>query len=502
MDHAPSDSLVASAGWDPAWPLPLAPEPPAAPPRRRRWVPVAIVVALVASAAGVAGWRMRSSAPGHPSAWDPKVADLVQFVEHDRGMTYKHPVYVDFLPDAEFRKTVTGSDSELSAKDRKQLGAATGMLRALGLIDGDVDLFKATNQLTGEGVLAFYDPATQRVKVRGTDMTLNLRGTLVHELTHALQDQYFDLSREGSFPVDGQNDTYRPVFEGDAQHVEHDWVAQLSEADQATYAQGQQEQGDSTNLDGVPEALVQFFAAPYNFGEPFVDVLVASAGEKAVDTALQDPPKSDAELLDPFRYLAHDTVKDVPTPELAAGEHKTDDGAFGAIALYLVLAQRMDPGQALAATDNWGGDAYVNYTKAGKGCVRADFTGRDAAATTALAGTLTGWAAGLPSGAATVTRQGDLIRLDSCDPGPSAAKSATGDLSTAVGVAVARTQLAQMLLDERMTPAQAQCTARRFLAAFSAPELKSFVTAQSEADLPPAVATRAQAAAQACLAGR
>jgi len=99
-----------------------------------------------------------------------------------------------------------------------------------------------------------------------------------------------------------------------------------------------------------------------------------------------------------------------------------------------------------------------------------------------------------------VVLQGDLIRLDSCDPGASAAKSATGDLSTAVGVAVTRTELAQTFMDERMTATEAQCTSRRFLAAFSPAELSSLVNAQSEAELPKATQQRAQAAAQACLA--
>ena len=132
--------------------------------------------------------------------------------------------------------------------------------------------------------------------------------------------------------------------------------------------------------------------------------------------------------------------------------------------------------------------------------MRADFTGKDAAATTALAGTLTGWAKSLPSGAATLARQGDLIELNSCDPGASAAKSATGDLSTAVGVAVTRTQLAQTFMTQRMTAAEAQCTARHFLAAFSPADLTAFVNAQSEADLPPSIETKARSAAQACIA--
>src|SRR5438309_1241841 len=115
MESTPVATVVAPSGWETAWPLPAPPEPPAAPPRRRRrWAVLGVVVALVASAAGVAGWTLRSAAPGHPSAWDPRVTDLVKFVEQQRGMTYQHPVYVDFLPDAEFRKQVTSSDSELS----------------------------------------------------------------------------------------------------------------------------------------------------------------------------------------------------------------------------------------------------------------------------------------------------------------------------------------------------------------------------------------------------
>ena len=59
-----------------------------------------------------------------------------------------------------------------------------------------------------------------------------------------------------------------------------------------------------------------------------------------------------------------------------------------------------------------------------------------------------------------------------------------------------------IFMAERMTPTEAQCTARRFLAAFSPAELTAFVTAESEADLPPSVASRAQSAAQSCLTGK
>ena len=45
--------------------------------------------------------------------------------------------------------------------------------------------------------LAFYDPETERVTVRGTEVDPGLAVTLVHELTHVLQDQVFGIGALG-----------------------------------------------------------------------------------------------------------------------------------------------------------------------------------------------------------------------------------------------------------------------------------------------------------------
>ena len=89
-----------------------------------------------------------------------------------------------------------------------------GFFRAIGLVEGTSDLFGATNQLSGDGTLAYYDPTDQRVRVRGTEQTEAVKATLAHELTHALQDQYFNLSRRGG--NDDAVDRFRAVVEGAA----------------------------------------------------------------------------------------------------------------------------------------------------------------------------------------------------------------------------------------------------------------------------------------------
>ena len=481
-----------------AWP----PPPPGAVRRSRSRRGLALTLVAVCLAVGVAavGWTtVRPSGPRYPSAWDPRVTELVSFVEKERGLSFKHPVFIDFLPDSAFRTEVTTGDGEMSSKARDDMEQTAGMFRALGLIGGDVNLLDAMNKFQGESTLAFYDPVTKRVRVRGTDLTLMVRATLVHELTHALQDQHFDLAREGDFPVDAQNDTFRPVIEGDATHVQHAWLKSLSEADQDAYWKAYAGVGQTIDLTGVPPAVSHFFGAPYNFGEPFVDLLVATGGEKAVDAALQDPPTSEADLLDPFRYLDRSSPVRVPDPSLAAGDRKTDSGSFGAIALYIVLAQGLEPSRALAAVDAWGGDAYVQYNHGGRTCMKISIAGRDAAGTALLADSLSAWAGKLPPGAATITSHDSLVDLEACDPGKAAVIPATGDLDLAMALAVTRTQVALSFVteDSTQTPSHARCVAQRFMTALSAPELKTFLTGDPD-KIPKASTDRAATAGRSC----
>ncbi|HET6938930.1 MAG TPA: hypothetical protein VFI19_10005, partial [Nocardioides sp.] len=168
------------------------------PPPRRRW-PYVVVALMVIAAAVVALAAVRQQSgpdgPQHPSKWDPRVQKYVDFVEKERGLDFTHPVYVDFLSDAAFTKQVTVDKDQLSEDDHKELDQYAGMLRALGLVEGDVDLFDKTNELHGTGIIGFYSYEDERLRIRGTEITPAVESTIVHELTHALQDQNFDLGK-------------------------------------------------------------------------------------------------------------------------------------------------------------------------------------------------------------------------------------------------------------------------------------------------------------------
>ncbi|MGH2720730.1 MAG: hypothetical protein ACRDJO_03885, partial [Actinomycetota bacterium] len=358
------------------WPAPgQLPTPPS--PRlskgARTLVIVAVVLGLVLTAAGavfLAGVVSGIGANSYPAQWDQRVAPLAAFVELERGLEFDHPVHVHFLTDEEFREETTTDDGELSRAEREELESWADQTRALGLTSGHVDMHAAVNSLSGDGTLAWYDAATASITVRGTVMTVGLEVTLVHELTHALQDQHFGIGRE--FDTDGADTAFRALVEGDAVRIENYYIDDLADARREEYVAEYDEgyEAASASLDQVPEAIRTLFGAPYPLGEWFVEVIMTDGGQRALDRAFRSPPDSELALLDPVSWLSRETVQRVEAPGLERGERETERGDLGALTLYTMLAARIDPADALLAVDGWDGDAYVAFEEDGDTCVR------------------------------------------------------------------------------------------------------------------------------------
>ena len=161
----------------------------------RSWGRIALVVLLIIAVIGAVVWWQRSRQPGHPSAWDPRVAPIATQVAALRGLTFKHPVKVNYLSVAAFNRAVTASPAELK-KQGVQITQATALLRAAGLIGAQVNLAQAINTTQAADTIAYYDPDSKQIFVRGAGpFTVETRVTLAHELTHVLQDQYFNLPK-------------------------------------------------------------------------------------------------------------------------------------------------------------------------------------------------------------------------------------------------------------------------------------------------------------------
>ncbi len=410
-------------------------------------------------AAGVIAAVTSEEEKAYPKAWDGRVLPLVLFVEQQRGWSFEHPVEVEFLTAAEYRERTRADEESFDKGELEDLRQAEALLRAFGLITSDVDLLETLNDLNDTGTLAYYDREEERVTVRGTDVTPELRVTLVHELTHALQEQTFGNERfdeDDDELTSGQMMAYRALMEGDADRIEQAYLDSLSAEEKEAAEEGTEDEEAAFEEQGAPPALRALSGMPYALGGTFVELLTTVAPAK-LDEAFMVPPESEEQVLDPFAYLDDDKPRAVPTPPIE-GLEVEDEGDFGAASLLIVLAERIDLRQALRAALGWGGDAYAAFHRDGRTCARVDVAGDTPADTEELEGALRVWAAASPEGTATVTRKADLVELESCDPGSGATASSGGSLE-ALGLARARTEIAVHALGTGAQPSAARCYA-------------------------------------------
>jgi hypothetical protein len=419
--------------WSARWPPPalLAPPPPLAPPprRRRSLKTVTVVVMLVAGlvAVGMVLGRVSSDRSGWAKAWDARVEPLARFVEAHRGLTFVHPVGVDFVAEATFveeaKKSATG-DEPAGTSDVTD----DPLWRALGLVSESFDHASAASD-AATGIVGFYDPSSHRIRVRGVDLTAEARTTLVHELTHALQDQRFEL--DALWTKAHTNDAQlalRAVIEGDAVVVEDEYREQLSDADRSAIDAAEAKVTDAPELGRVPLVIDDEITFLYGAGPAFVRAVEQLGGGRSRrDRLFAVPPASELEILYPDQFLAGVRITEPTRPALQPSEKiiRNIGGAddVGVLRWLSALGQRLDARVVVKALGGWGGDASTAFRQNGKICVRATVVGRTTVDTSRLADVLEAWAKAGPADAAHVDRNDAKVTLTACE-GPGVAPAA------------------------------------------------------------------------------
>ena len=299
-------------------------------------------------------------------------------------------------------------------------------MRAFGLLTGDVDLFAAVDDFSAGGTLAYYSFEDERITIRGERLTPAVRSTLVHELTHVLQDQHFKIGdrmkklRKGTRPT--------------ARRKRRCWTPSsraMPSASRSLYRDSLQPKKRKAldagtkqevavarkRIKQVPKVISTMLTSPYTLGAGLVQAVAANGGNTKVDLLFRDLPKDETSLLDPFQALSRDKATKVDVPKLEDGEKKFDSGEFGVVTWYLMLAERLPLLDALAAADGWGGDAYVGFKRDGNSCARMAYAGDTPQDTKRMLSALRRWSAAAPGSPTKVSRAGDRVRFETCDPG-------------------------------------------------------------------------------------
>src|SRR5580704_3049891 len=118
---------------------------------------------------------------------------ILEFASKDSGLPIKHEVKRQLVT----RDEVVGylEKSMAEDKDAQRLRRSELVLKKFGLLPRDFDLQSFLLALLREQVAGYYDSKTKTVNLLDWLDGEQQRPVLAHELTHALQDQSFDLEK-------------------------------------------------------------------------------------------------------------------------------------------------------------------------------------------------------------------------------------------------------------------------------------------------------------------
>lgn len=367
----------------------------------------------------------RVAGPASPARIKATVEELQAFVEAERGLAFRHDVKASLATESEIHRLLVDQLEE----ERTQIEETGTTLRALGMLERDDDLFEMVASFVGLGVLGFYDPVEDRLVVRGQELTPLVKSTIAHELTHALQDQHFDLDRPELDERDDESSlALSALAEGDAGRVEDAYRDSLSAIDQAR-ADADEERlaRDAVAALGaseIPEGVLAVMLLAQALGPNVVRGILDRGGSSRLDEAFRSPPTTSEQLIDPDRFLRgeHPATVDLPEADGRVVQH----GMLGQSVLQLLLqlsddGSMIDPARqesATRASRGWGGDRYVTWRARGNACIRVTWVMDTPEDLAELGDALDGWATRRPG--TRVERSDATATLTACD-------AATGD---------------------------------------------------------------------------
>jgi hypothetical protein len=313
--------------------------------------------------------------------------DVTPRVEQIRGAHFTRPVAVKLVDEAtaktHFRARLTKFwPEERIRQDQKAY-------EQLGLLPHGTDLVASMLDILEEQAGGYYDPDSHTFFVLGSMPRSTAPILVAHELTHALDDQRFDIDGMMTRLKDDDDRAaaFSAVVEGSGTVVMSLYLLQEVQAGRlgldALQDLQKSEAGRAEKLMASPPILQRSLLAPYLLGQAFLlhgDPQQMTRFDPAeLDRVFKDPPVSTEQLLHPDKYWRL-SPRDLPrrvdlpdlVPLLGPGWARGAAGTLGEMNLALLtglgavnlgsLAAAQPSSWTNAAATGWGGDAYQLYT--------------------------------------------------------------------------------------------------------------------------------------------
>lgn len=245
-----------------------------------------------------------------------------------------------------------------------------------GLIKKDTDLKKLFLNLYSEQIAGFYDNKSRELYVIDNPKLSELESQIVisHELIHAVQDQYFDLTK-----LLTQNKNQDAILarmslvEGEAMLGSVEYISKTLVADglnslKALTGLFKNPIGSNTNqesLKNTPGFIIEQMMFPYTSGMKFASFVKEHYnGWDNFSQVYKSPPLSTEQIIHPEKYIAGEKPIEVKINEKIINDKNftfLKKDTFGEFFLYNYFLEYLDENESEKASYGWGGDISALY---------------------------------------------------------------------------------------------------------------------------------------------
>jgi Putative metallopeptidase family (DUF6782) len=289
------------------------------------------------------------------------------------GLPIKSPLKKRVVGRPEIRKFLIGN---LHAEyTPRELHVQEATLRAFGLVSRTFELEKFLISFYTEQAAGFYDPRTKTMYLADWIPADTQQMVLAHELTHALQDQNFNLERymHAVKSDDDAEATRQAVVEGYAtaamfqRMLGSTSLAVLPSFDTLIGPLINQQMAEFPVFSKAPFFFRLEALFPYIQGAGFIEKGLKKEGEwKNLNALFTSPPTSTKAIYQPDVYFSHIPLPRVqlPAPTLldaVPGLSRLDENTLGELGFNALLGQFLSEERAKAASADWLADRYILY---------------------------------------------------------------------------------------------------------------------------------------------
>jgi hypothetical protein len=317
-----------------------------------------------------------TASPGNPTflrAADEVLAQMSELL----SLPIKEPLKKSLRSKQEIRAYLIREEKE--DRSDAQRYADRKALEAFGLIPKDFPLDSFLLDVLTDQVAGLYDPKTKEFYIAEWISPEEQRPVMAHELTHALEDQYFHIEPwiKAARPNDDAELARQSVSEGSALAAMVDYtlrdqritVRDLPDVALLIRSGAMEEMDKDPNLAKAPGYIRDELVFPYLAGTTFSQqFLKAHEGWKDLALIFQDPPVSTQQIIHPDLYLSGVKPEKITLPDwkgvVPADWTLLEENVVGEFGLGEILKQFLGRERADAISPAWTGDRYAVFENA------------------------------------------------------------------------------------------------------------------------------------------